>query len=290
VNGGSSGKRRLGVCWLGVALSLLSACGSGGAGSGSSDAAPETSGVSRSPEITVISPLDELAGLGTGPRSRIAYQRAIQESVAGCMRARGWEYASLALPLTPVLPLDSDGAIAWADEHGYGLLGPAPADPEGARKSAQDANDRYISGLPKEEVTRYNADLTGDGGCGRTASATLTPHFAFFHDDIMAAVVARKGEVVSSGVLEDAATGWHDCMAEAGIATSGLESGRALFNEQVEAGKVSQKDLDREREVAGLDARCLAEFVWPTQAVLEQSAVDAVVSEFGFDKTCGLTC
>jgi hypothetical protein len=271
-------------------VALASACGST---SDQPSGAPIDEGLKRPTSetgLSSISPLDELAGVGTGPRSRVAYQRAIESSIAQCMASRGWTYVPVARDQAGVQPIEPAAAIEWANTYGYGLLNVFLADPTGTRKQAYEENTRYFDALSESERTRFLADLSDKSGCAPESHAVLDSRFAFNDQQLLEEIRVARQETLAGKHLAEEVQAWRECMGRAGIAATSLESGRALFNEQVESGTFGEVDLAREREVATTDARCLAEFVWPAQAQHEQSVVEELVARYGSERTCGLGC
>lgn len=116
------------------------------------------------------SPLAELMGWVSDPVEQRRQELEIQEKVADCMKAEGFEYTavdwSAQMPETDV---DMSDPKAYGEKYGYGVmynyetyeLGNGEGDPG---VSFEDPNMEYVNSLSPAEQEAYNKALYGDPG------------------------------------------------------------------------------------------------------------------------------
>lgn len=221
-------------------LVLLSAC------SGSTTAAPDSAtatATSRADIVNAQLPVDaylgELASLDDA--DIVAEQTAIEESIARCMSAEGFEYtvpdvAAMYSDEIHGSPEDQESR-EWISTNGYGVTenpGGSPAD-----DLPPDPNFEYAQTLSAPSWAAYHKALVGilartdiseedimaspleEQGCrGRAQLEVLgtnvwkEPQFASLKDAYDALLTATAGSVE----VADANASWADCMADAGYA------------------------------------------------------------------------
>lgn len=225
-----------------VAALVLGACGGG---DDAGDAATAT---------TVASPLAALLGFSTDPADQEAQQqrfidqeREVQQQVAECMRAEGFEYTPQdpaafmgASPFDDDLPYDSR---EWAEKYGFGMS--TTAELEGGAFAPTtpptDPNQAYVESLSETERAAYERALYGDmvdfdpsatpdtmvtmpppSGCdgkARTETDVSSAFYTEFNDELEELYRAMENDPD----IVAAQTTWSSCMAEEGYTYAGID-------------------------------------------------------------------
>lgn len=139
----------------------LSACGSStdDAGAPGSDAAPNT-----------FSPLDEYLKGAFGPAPDDAKDRQVQDKVAACMKAAGFEY----VPNVQNAPAEGagpkQGDRAWTEKFGYGITTSAFTS---ELRPEDDPNAKITEGMSDSEQAAYYKALYGNGGGMSTTTGSV---------------------------------------------------------------------------------------------------------------------
>lgn len=203
---------------------------------------------------TVASPLAALLGFSTDPADQetqqqrfIDQEREVQQQVAECMRAEGFEYTPQdpaafmgTGPFNDDLPYDSR---EFAEKYGFGMSTTVEQD-GGAFASATpptDPNQAYVESLSETERAAYERALYGDmvdfdpsassdtmvtmpapSGCDGEARAETDTSSAFyteFSDELEELYRAMENDPA----IVAAQTEWSGCMAEEGYTYAGID-------------------------------------------------------------------
>lgn len=128
---------------------VLGACGSaGGSGAASRDAGGQSAGT----------PLEQLFGDSS------TIQRATEDEIARCMRARGWEYTPNTSGVGTVIGSDPMGDATFRAQYGYGISTQPPPEAFGIASGAdasKDPNMAFLERLSEREREQYQKDLFG---------------------------------------------------------------------------------------------------------------------------------
>lgn len=111
---------------------------------------------------SVGSPLDQLFG------DPAKVQRATEDAIATCMRARGWDYTPNTANAGPMIGgvADTFNDPKFREKYGYGISTQPPPEAYGTMPTAnagtKDPNTTYREKLSAREQAQYDKDLIGD--------------------------------------------------------------------------------------------------------------------------------
>jgi len=118
-------------------------------------AAPTTTAAATTAPPTTLAPTPLEALLGTREEQE-ARQRQVEDQVAQCMAALGWQYT----PVDPTVAPGEPGTDEFRDRYGYGITTFIGATPDPAIDEP-DPNAAYVATLGPVEQERYLNDLYG---------------------------------------------------------------------------------------------------------------------------------
>ena len=209
----------------------------------------------------------------------------VEEAIAACMRAEGFEYQPQAAPPAQMNPADLGalpGTREFAEQYGYGIT----TDPWQAQlddvSGATDPNAEMLGAMTEAEITEYYAALYGtdaseeydwrSGGCAGRADHEVNGTVPGLDDDALAILMGELTEVLSvtsDASLEPLVGRWAECMSEAGYPglTSVDQPAAEIAGRQKSGGDPDELAKD-EIEMATADLEC-RESVGYTQALRE---------------------
>ena len=121
-------------------------------------------------EDAAVSPLGELLGWVSDPVEQRRQQLEIEENVAECMKAEGWEYTPVDWAAQmPDTDVDMSDPQAYGEKYGYGVMYNYETNELGGGEGPvgvpfEDPNGEYMMSLSPSDQESYNADLNGDPG------------------------------------------------------------------------------------------------------------------------------
>lgn len=117
-----------------------------------------------------VSPLGELLGWVSDPVEQRRQQLEIEEKVAECMKAEGWEYTPVDWEAQmPEVDVDMSDPQAFGEKYGYGVMYNYETNELGGDGGPmgipfEDPNGEYMMSLSPSDQETYSADLYGDPG------------------------------------------------------------------------------------------------------------------------------
>lgn len=254
----------------------------------STTVAPTTTAAATTAPPTTLAPTPMEALLGTREEQE-ARQRQVEDQVAQCMAALGWQYT----PVDPTVAPGEPGTDEFRQRYGYGIttfIG-APPDPT---LDEPDPNAAYVATLGPVEQERYLDDLYGppdEGAAGDETTTTVADTApagcqgqarSFVYGDIptldtnaQQRLDAALGAIRGDPRVVAATAEWAACVAEAAAATGRvwtfadteatqpyLESKLAATNTDDAAAVAAVQD--EERALAAADHDCQEELLAPT--------------------------
>jgi peptidoglycan hydrolase-like protein with peptidoglycan-binding domain len=117
-----------------------------------------------------VSPLGELLGWVSDPVEQRRQQLEIEEQVAECMKAEGWEYTPVDWEAQmPEVDVDMSDPQAFGEKYGYGVMYNYETNELGGDGGPmgipfEDPNGEYMMSLSPSDQEAYSADLYGDPG------------------------------------------------------------------------------------------------------------------------------
>lgn len=228
---------RLALAALGLTV-VLGACG-GSAASGSSDGkttkTTDAKGDSPSGAEGTGTPLEQLFS------NTNASQGAIEDTIAACMRERGWQYTPNQSTMSQGISTGTLRDPKFVEQYGYGLSTQPPPEAFGVPSGAdqpKDPNSTYLESLSDADKQRYDKDLFGamnvtptgansdEGGAVAATPVEMDPNScmakaqadaAKTHPELSQEFGKRLGELTqgieSDPRMKDAMTKWSACMA-----------------------------------------------------------------------------
>lgn len=174
-------------------------------------------------------------------------QRQIDETVAECMRAQGFEYELSATARSETF--EDRGSMSdteFAAEHGYGLADSmleyaerftAEADPNMAMVQAMSDTERAaweaaMYGQPLEDVE--SASVGPPGGCFGDAQTEVFGDFAVFQQ-LQPALVTMQEEIEADPRVVAISERWASCMNDAGYDYTTTTDARDAVAEKIDA-------------------------------------------------------
>ena len=152
--------RRRGAVLAAMAIVSVSACGGGSSGPSEADLLDPTK-----------SPLAKVLGYDISMADQKVQQLEVEQAVAGCMKAEGWEYKPVdysSMGGSSVWEAEYEeqmaDPVAYGEKYGYGLVRNdelnAQANEEGGN-TWEDPNQDYLNTLSMEEQQSYQETLYG---------------------------------------------------------------------------------------------------------------------------------
>jgi hypothetical protein len=251
------------------------------------------------------------------------YIIAVEDSVAICMRSKGWVYLPRVADLKNVYgagngPTDPTALLRYRKSYGYGYLNPTPGDP-GAASAIENANANYFRSLTPTAQVRYTSDLGAgpderfdgqtsapDSGCRGQAESAERKRIPRVSHAVERDLFKRWATVVTDPAYVAAQHDWASCMARAGfhfrLATDAQASISNLFappptDPHSQASAQAQSNARAlanaaalERRTGTADAECAISTVWPVQRRLGLAILQDLVNRYGRDAICGTSC
>ncbi len=166
-----SSRRRMGIGAVALGLlcvPLLAACGSSGNAVSDADLRNPTKG-----------PMAKLLGYDTSPAEQRAQQLQVQQVMAECMKAEGWEYSPVDYSAqmgaySEEYDMQMSDPIGYGEKYGYGVvrgydMNTEQQNTDGGGESFVDPNQDYMMTLSEDEMQQYQEAMYGqqsfdDGG------------------------------------------------------------------------------------------------------------------------------
>jgi hypothetical protein len=272
-----------------VALVIVLVVGVMAWNTSSSDGTDAPSNVLATPPARVDdqAPASPLSAFANGPQWTPEAATAFEESIAECMRARGWDYA----PNTEALPEWQPVTVAevreFRAEHGYS-----------ARTDAVEVGDDLSVGadaeLSPEEHARFVRDL--DAGSGYENEPAGTPHtgcrtlqwdawnaqMPILNPATQELIKSANERLLADPDVQRARANWSACMADAGYpdllgpgqARTLAANGGSLDDEQTSP---APQELEAfEVAIATTDFACQEQHLIPLLQRIEPPIVDEI--------------
>ena len=202
---------------------------------------------------------------------------SVEEHIAACMAAEGFQYTPLSTTPIPVVnPADAGalpGSIEFAEQFGYGITTSPWMSPGGASVEPEDPNLTLVGAMSASEMREYYAALYGTsapdepydwrtGGCAGAADHEVNDTIPGLDSEAFVALreeLVRVLLITNDPSLEPLVEDWVGCMSEAGHpGLTAVEEPAAAI--AAESATTPVDDLwalsEREIEVATADARC----------------------------------
>jgi hypothetical protein len=203
-----------------------------------------------------------------------AVHQHIVDSVAECMKSRGWDYTP------PVVDAaDEPGTVGalrtYRSEHGYGLADVAarPAAPK-PEPVAADQGVAY-----QRDLGKLAPGSPADGSCSSEVLAEVARTVPMYgSQDLRLAIGVETDTVTTDPDFVSSMAAWRTCLATAtGMKADTLEDPRArVLGEGLSGSRLGAE----ERRVASADFTCQERSVLPVRVRLESAAVGRLKSKY----------
>ena len=259
-----------------------------------------TTAVPTTAPPTTLAPTPLEALLGTR-EEQAARQRQVEDQVALCMVALGWQYT----PVDPAVAAGEPGTEEFRDRYGYGITTFIGAPPDPALDEP-DPNAAYVATLGPVEQERYLTDLYGppdEEAAGdettTTVAGTAPPGCqgqarGFVYNDVatLDADAQRRLDVALGAIRVDprvvtATSEWAACVAAAATGSAWAFADTEAIQPYLEAELAATNTDDpaavaalqaEERALAAADHACQEDLLAPTvrmvRVEIEQQFLD----------------
>lgn len=274
------------ACALAAALLILAGCSSG-----ATPASPDESGAAPDSGALPTSPLDAFFGGSGGSIATESARRRdvlVEEAIARCMNAQGFEYEPVDRAATEAQAVRAveDDPEQFAADFGYGITVPVTGAQDEDVDDAQDPNAAYLAGMSSAERNEYERTLYGDVDPESAAPAQETdPAATGCHGAALREVAAQQESAVVDGRdiaavaeatarLQDAVDhdrrvvaatrDWAACMDAAGLPYADFDDVEQHFLAEAAATATAPRSRvleiqDDERRTATADLACVRE-------------------------------
>ncbi len=228
--------------------------------------APTTTAAATTAPPTTLAPTPMEALLGTREEQE-ARQRQVEDNVAQCMAALGWQYT----PVDPTVAPGEPGTAEFRERYGYGITTFIGATPDPAIDEP-DPNAAYVATLGAVEQERYLNDLYGPpdeeasgdetttivagaapAGCQGQARSFVYTDVPTLNGDAQQRLDAALGSIRGDPRVVAATADWAACVATAATGPAWAFADTEAIQPYLEA-KLAATDTDDSAAVAALQA------------------------------------